>query len=156
MAQSVDEAVRSLRVIVAGLIAGVVAFAILAVIVRVVLPPRGSMPPLVLLGVLTMFILGSGAAYAVQYQKLVGDLRKRTAELRQMADPSSVIVGPYRAFAIIGAGLVEGPSFFALIVYILTGQPLALAAAALGVILLIVHFPSHAAIRRLAERATEP
>jgi hypothetical protein len=154
MAQSANEAVRSLRVIVAGLIAGVVAFGILAVVVRMSLPPRSSIPPLVLFGVLAMFTLGSAAGYVVQYQKLARDLRMRAAELRQMADPSSAMVEPYRAFVIVSAALIEGPSFFALIVYILTGQPLALAAAALGVILLVACLPSNAALRRLAERAT--
>jgi hypothetical protein len=155
MAQSVEEAIRGLRVIVAGLIAGLLAFAVLAVVVRTSMTPTGSVPPLVLLGLLAVVAVSSAAAYAAQYTKVVRDLSVRATELRQLADPSSAIVGPYRAFAIVGAALIEGPSFFALIVYILTGQPLAMVAAALGVVLLIAHLPSRSAVRRLGERATQ-
>jgi len=86
-------------------------------------------------------------------RSLIRSLRARATELQQQSDPSGLIVEQYRGFVVAGGGLIEGPGFFAAVAYLVTGNRLALAAVGLALILLAAHFPSAAALRRLAEAA---
>jgi hypothetical protein len=99
MAQTLEQAIRPLQIVVAALIAGVTAFLAIAL--------------------------------------FIGPLTKSP--------------DPARRFAVAGGGLIEGPTFFALVVYLLSGLTLVLGAAGLGIALLGAHFPTASSLRRLAE-----
>lgn len=152
---SVDEAIRALRIVVGGLMGGLLSFTVLAAIVG----PLSPSPDLDLAQwmLIAIALLGSGcaAAYAMLRQSLIRSLGARATELRQQSDPSGPIVEEYRRFVVAGGGLIEGPGFLAAVTYLVTGTPLALGAAGLAVALLAAHFPSAGALRRLAEAAAQ-
>lgn len=150
---SVDEAIRALRIVVGGLMGGLLSFTVLASIVGPVSrSPDLDLAPWMLIAV-AVFGGGCAAAYAMFRRSLLRSLSARAAELRQQSDPSRLIVEQYRRFVVAGGGLIEGPGFFAAVTYLVTGNPLALGAAGLAVALLAAHFPSAGALRRLAEAA---
>jgi hypothetical protein len=73
--------------------------------------------------------------------------------LRQHPDPAALILGRYRQFAIMGGAVIEAPGLFAAMTYLVTGNPVAMGAAACVVLLLLAHMPSADRLRRLAETA---
>jgi hypothetical protein len=48
----------------------------------------------------------------------------------------------YGRFALEAAGFIEGPAFFAILVHMLTGRPLALCVLVFAVFLFVVQWPS--------------
>ena len=155
MAQSVDETIRGLRIIVSGLIAGLGFFTI--VIAFGVGPLSRTPDPFLSRALpigLGLFAVAAAAAYTVVRRKILNDLRARASAMRQVQDPSPLALDEYRRFVVAGGGLIEGPGFFAGIIYLLTGQPVALAAIGLAIALLAtVHFPSAEKLRAFAEEA---
>ena len=154
MAESVDEAVRAMRIVVGGLIGGLLSFTTLALIVG---PLSPSFDPNVTRWMLIVVLLlggGSATGYFTLRRSLIRSLATRATELRQRSDASTLIGKEYRGFAVAGAGLIEGPGLFAAATYLLTGNGLALAAVGIAVGLLFAHLPSAGAMRRLAEVAS--
>ena len=153
MPESVHEAVRGLRIVIGGLMGGLLAFAVLASIVGPV--SRSPDPDRARWILIAVALLCGGCAvrYAVLRRSLIRGLGARGTELRQHSDPSGLIVEQYRGFVVAGGGLIEGPGFFAVVAYLVTGNRLALAAVGLALVMLAAHFPSTAALRRLAEAA---
>lgn len=153
MAESIEGTVRDLRIIVGALIGGLVALsAIVLAVGPIAEPPDPAMGRLVFAG-LGMMAAACAAAYFVLRQALVRDLAARAAELRQHAEPAALILTRYRQFAIVGAGVIDGPGAFAGIAYLLTGNPVAIGVVAAAVLLLLAHMPSVDSLRRLAEGA---
>jgi hypothetical protein len=156
MAQSVDEAFRVLRIMIGGLIAGLLAFAaVAAAVAGSVARPRDPELSLMMVGILGVFALGSAVGYAMQYRQLLRCLRAHATELSLLGRPPETIVEPYRRFVIVGGGLIEGPAFFSIAVYLLTNYVAALAVAGFAVVLLFIHMPSQGALQRLLEKARQ-
>jgi len=154
VAGSVDQALRAQRIIVGGLIGGVLSFAAMASIVGPV--SRTPDPKLAHWMPMAVALLSAGSAvrYAMLRRSLTTSLRARADQLRQQTDPTGLILEEYRRFVVVGGGLIEGPAFFAIVTYLVTGNRPALWAAGLAVVLLAAHFPSIGALRRLAEAVT--
>jgi hypothetical protein len=153
MAESVESEVRATRIVVGGLIAGLTMFSLIALAVG---PINKSPDPLLgrlMLAGLALAALAGAAAYFALRLAMRRDLAARAAELRQHADPATLILARYRQFAIAGGGVIEGPGFFAAMTYLVTGNPVALGAVACVVLLLLAHMPSVDHLRRLAETA---
>ncbi len=153
MAESVDDAVKALRIIIGGLIMGLGMLAGIGLLIAPILNPPNPQLGSLMLAVLGVMALGSASAYFVLRRAMVRDLAARAAELRQSADPAGLIVLRYRQFAIVGAGLIDGPGMVAGLTYLMTANPIALAAMAAVVLSLLAHLPSADRIRRLAESA---
>ena len=152
MSPMVDKSIRELRITISGLIAGVVCFAALAYALKGSAALSEGLPRAeVLLAALALFSVGSGVGYLVQYRKMVAEVQGRAAEIRQASEPLEIVMAAYRPFAIVGGGLIEGPSLFALVIYIATRSEVALVGAGLGVALLVLHMPSRERIERLTE-----
>jgi len=155
MPQLVDKSIRELRITIGGLIAGVVCFAALAYALKGSVALFEGLPRAeALLAGLALVSVGSAVGYLAQYRKMVGEVRGRAAEMRQASEPLEVVVAAYRPFAIIGGGLIEGPSVAALVVYMATRSPIALATAGVGIALLVLHMPSRERLEALAGRGT--
>ncbi len=153
MAESVDDAVKALRIIIGGLVMGLAVLAGIGLVMAPILNPPDPQLGSLMLAVLGVMALGSAAGYFVLRQAMLRDLAARAAELRQSADPAGLIVLRYRQFAIAGAGLIDGPGMVAGLTYLMTANPIALAAMAAVVLSLLVHLPSADRLRRLAENA---
>lgn len=155
MAESVDEAVRAIRIVVGGLIGGLLSFGTLAAVLgRLSLsfdPDRARW----ILVVVVFLGLASATGYFALRRSLIAKLATRASELRQQSDPSVLILADYRGFIVAGGGLIEGPGFFAIIAYLVTGNVLALGAVGIALALLVAHLPSAGAIRRMAEAAAQ-
>lgn len=151
--ESIEATVRDLRIIVGSLIGGLVALSAIALAIGPINePPDPELGRLVFAG-LGMMTVACAAAYFVLRQALVRDLAARAVELRQHPEPAALILVRYRQFAIVGAGVIDGPGAFAGIAYLLTGNPVAIGVVGAAVLLLLVHMPSVDSLRRLAEGA---
>jgi hypothetical protein len=149
-AAAVDEGVRAMRVIVGGLVAGLLFFGAIGFLVGPLSPADSQVASLLRI-VIAAFAAFAAASYVLMRNALNRDLAARATELRQASDPASLIVVRYRAFLITGAGLIEGPGFMAGIAYLLSHDVLGLLGLGLAVVLLLLHLPSAASLRRLAE-----
>jgi hypothetical protein len=149
---SLDQALLQLRIVVAGLLAGLLAFAAVALVMGDALARRAD-PQFawLLLAVLGLACASTAVGYVVTRRALMRSLGPRAAELRQLADPAPALLDAYRRLTILGAALAEGPGFLALVVYMLTAHPLALAPALASAILVGSQLPSRDGMRRFAE-----
>ena len=155
MSRTVDEAIRGLRIVNAGLIAGLLMFLAVAVLFKDALASQPDPAnEVVMLSVLGLFAAGSAVAYLAFGRVVAVQLAAKEPHLRQAAEPSEAAIGAYRQLSIVRASLIEGPAFFAVVIYMLTSSQLALSAAVLGAALLLVHPPSHAGLRSLIEQAS--
>lgn len=157
MAESVDEsvegAVRSMRIVVGGLLAGLAGLSALGIALAPILePPDPNLGRLLFMGLAVMGVAGAAAYFALRLS-MMRDLAARAAELRQSAEPARLILLRYRQFAVIGAGLIDFPGSVAGITYLLTGNPVALGALFGAALLLLAHMPSVDRLHRLAEKA---
>src|SRR5262245_1993922 len=150
---SPESAIRALRVTVGGLMAGLLAFAILAFLIRLLSQFGNSNAPASILFVLAAAVTGCAVGYFRARRSLVMELRSRAAEFRQVSDPSRLALEPYRRFVVLAAGLIEAPALFGVVAYLVTGRSAGLVVAVLALLLLAAHMPSLARLRRLAEDA---
>ena len=151
--ESVEGVVRSLRIVVGGLMAGLAAFAAIGIAMAPISdPPDPGMSRLLLLGLPVVMVACAGAYFTLRLS-MIRDLASRAVELRQSAEPARLIVGRYRQFAVVGAGLIDFPGAVGGLAYLVTGNPIALGALAGAALLLLAHMPSVDHLHRLAERA---
>jgi hypothetical protein len=154
MSQSVEEAVRGLRVVVVGLIACLLIFAAgMWFAAGSVSEPHEEFLTYGMF-VLVLFGLGAGLVYLIQYRRMLAEIRACAAEIRLASGPTEMVLSSYRRFIVVGGGLIEGPAFFALILQLMTRSIVPLAAAVGAVLLLAAHMPSQDRLRRLIEKGT--
>jgi hypothetical protein len=148
----VEAGLRPLRLVVAGMLAGLATFAAVAFLTAGGLSP-GAAPQAAwtLLAALGVLCASTAAGYLLMRRNLVRSLLPRTAELRQAADPAPALLEPFRRLTVVGAALAEGPALFALVVYMTTARPAALGVAGLAAALVAAQFPSRARLQRFAE-----
>ena len=130
---------QQLRIIVAALLFGVVSFAAVAMF----LVQSGSFPTSpdlarVLMATLAALAVGATVAYRLVRQSFLGKLRARGGTGER---PLAELLQPFQTLTLVGAALAEGCCLFALVIYLLTGLPVALVAAAVGVFALALFFP---------------
>ena len=150
-ASRLDEAIRGLRVVWLGLLAG------LAMMLGVVLflGPIGGDGSLTvpLLAVFGLLVTSSFAAAFVLDRAFVTRIAARAPELRSLADPLAPVLGEYRGHSIVMLGLAEGPGLFCGPGYLVTGSPFFLAGGVLAFAVLLSRMPSEGGLRRSVERA---
>jgi hypothetical protein len=155
MTDPVDQTIQQLRFVVMALMGGLVAFTITAVFMGSVLPnPRDPALSRVLMIGVAVVVMGTAMSALAIRRTLVGGLRARGAELRALADPSAQLLEPYRRLTIVSASLTEAVALFALVVYMVTKNVLAIAVAAGAVAFLFLQLPSRDRLRRFAEEVT--
>jgi hypothetical protein len=140
--------IQQLQIIVAGLMTGLLFFSAIATMLGPL--NKGNEPMERLLLGIPFMGLGCAFVYAAQRRALLQEIQNRRAELRDAAS----VPPAYRRFIVAGGGLIEGPGFFAAMIFLLTGHPLAIAAAGLSLLLLGLHFPTVAKWDRLVENAS--
>jgi hypothetical protein len=151
--QPVEAAVNAMRIVVGGLIMGLVALSAMGLLLAPLNHPPDPQLSQLMLGGLAVMAVGCSAAYFVLRAAMMRDLSASAAELRQSPEPATLILLRYRQFAIAGAGLIDGPGMVAGLTYLMTANPVALGVIAGVVLLLLAHMPSVDSLRRLAERA---
>lgn len=145
---SLEANVRTLRIIAAALIAGVVTFAVVAV--GVLGPQPANRPadpnalPVVTLVAGFVLLSNAGMALLLPRQLAEGQLRQLTKTPRtdESADETPRLFGIIQTMHIIRLALLEGAAFLGLIAYLVEGRPAALAVPGVCLVLMLVNFPT--------------
>ena len=138
----------TLRILFFALIAGVVTFGAIVVFVLKPQPREGDQT--FLLVTVAVVAVALVIAKLVVDRLLCGSLQARIAEASN--DEASALL--HRGFfnlSLIGGALAEGFSFLALVVYMISGEQMALLAAGLGLLALVVQVPTADRFQRFAE-----
>jgi hypothetical protein len=135
---------RSLQIMVAVLIMGLVIFSAVAagLVLSGSMPPPGGPGPaaapvfLTVMGVLTLVTL---AASFVMRGVIVAGARKKfeTGEI-----PEDGVIPQYQVATVLRAALAEGPALFGAVIVMITGNWLGFAGTAFGLLMLLVVFPT--------------
>ncbi len=158
----IDNVVRTLRIIVGTLVFSLI---LLIAICGVIGPtkPRPALAPaptveagarqvpadakLPLLTVLSFLFAATLLPLSVALPGIVGDsLRKKLAAGKSLAGDVPGLVAIFQTKTIMAAALSEGPAFFAAIAYLMEGNPIDLALAALLTVFVGLRFPARARV----------
>jgi hypothetical protein len=155
MDSEVDQVVRTLRIVMVAMLAGVVGFGAIAVILVVggniaTQPQNANM----LLAVLACFAVTGIVAYVVVRTALTGNVRRSCEGLAVDQVPAATLLKGFQMITLIGGALAEGVSFFGIVILLVTGAWLALAAPAVGVVLIALQAPSRDKFKRFAGSVT--
>ena len=119
------------------MVVGMTAFAVVAVALDEQIPDRADLAPLLLL-VLALVAVGDLVAYAIIRQSMMTRLRGLLgggSELSELTPGLTVLW-------IVPAAMAEGAGLLAIVIFLLTGYAIVLAAAAVAVLILLSLFPT--------------
>jgi hypothetical protein len=155
MEAEVDQAVRILRTIIVAMLAGVVGFGTIAVIL-VVGGYAGTQPQLatMMLAALGGLAVVELVGYTVVRAGITGNTRRSCQGQGPDLAPSEELLKGFQTITLIGAAMAEGLSLFGIVVLLVTGVWLALAAPAVGVVLIALQTPSRDKFNRFAGSVT--
>jgi tellurite resistance protein TehA-like permease len=157
-----EASLRTMRIIVAALVAGVVTFLVIAVYLRQAgrMPAPPEMPTITYIAV--PFGLSVVAAYSFLPNAVAAGARRRIAQGiwyrgphapalgRPLSDREKLLV-VYNTRLIVGAALLESVAFYLLIAYLLEGIPWSLAGAVLFAGGIAAQFPTRPGVERWLE-----
>ena len=159
MSQLDDEAVigprvRTMQIILAALVMGVLLFLVVAVALRaggqVPAPPNDVLLPIAL----GFAALAAVVSVIVPRQIVAGGRRMIARGSSPAGTPTPAagdterLCGLYQTQLIVSAALLEGPAFFLLIVYLLQGDVLALAMVGVLLAAMAAKFPTRGRVER--------
>lgn len=133
----------TLQIIVAALLMGCLTFLVISVVVRAQGggPAAGGQPLLVY--VLMIFAAGALVArFIVPRMIVAGGLHGIAAEDADPVDTTSRLWALLSTRTIVASAILEGVIFFALVVYIIDGSPIALGLALALIAALALHIPT--------------
>ncbi|UCD28510.1 MAG: hypothetical protein JSV03_15750 [Planctomycetota bacterium] len=151
----IDEALAALRLIVLGMIGGVVIFVVIVLAVgnRFEGQPELSsimLPILVLAAAVAIFVP------IVIRRNLIGQARRVIDDVSEDENSTERIIGFVNAYIIISAAVAEGYGLFATVVYLLTKSVPALLMAVIALALLMKRFPNRSLVDKfVAEVSSE-
>jgi len=146
---------QNLRLIIPAMAMGVIVFAAIVVF----LITSGGMntdpePANLLLLVLAALAVMELAAYVVIRKVMMGNLRRRWVGRPVEDVPPEELARGFQTLTLVGAALAEGFSLFGLVILLVTGNWLAIAASAIGLLLIALHFPTRDKLSRFAGNVT--
>jgi hypothetical protein len=151
--EPIDQAVRTLRIVVAAMMMGVLGLSVVAIFIGRQAEPDPKMAN-VLLVVLAVIAVWELIAYVVIRASMLNRLRRRFAENPPAADPTAELIGNFNSLTIIGCAMPEGLGLFGSMIMLITGAWPALAAPVLALILLAWQLPSRDKIERFVSGVT--
>jgi hypothetical protein len=150
--------VRGMQIIVVALVLGCLFFAVVSLIMSNKLEAKNesNLITVIALGVVVLTIVPRVVAPAIMVsagrKKILGGIREKSAEQESGARASSFdvsenavgqqLIALLQGKLVISAALIEGPTFFLLVAYMLERSPIALAAAGILMVILALHFPT--------------
>ena len=152
---NVDQNLRTLRIIIGAMLMGIVGFGVVAAVL--VAGGSSSTAPgsaKVLLLVLAAVVVTEIPAYVAVRTVIMGNLRRNLSGQAPQESHLQVMIKGFQTLTLIGAALIEGPSFFAIIILLISGQWVATAAAVAGLLLLAVQIPTRDKFNRFAGNVT--
>jgi hypothetical protein len=146
---------RIMRILVIALAMGILTFLVVAIVVRqqdpnqpVPDPPIFTLTGLGFAGLqlILQAVIPGLVATRLRRQLAAGNWPRLQMSAPVPMDDVGKLCMLYQTRLIVGAALVEGAAFFLLIAYLLEGQIVALAAAAVMLALVLVRFPTQAGL----------
>jgi len=148
------EVIRGSRIVIAGLMGGLVMFVVISFIAGPL--DAGSTVNNALLGVGALAAFFGAAVYLSARRSLLALLAREFPASRLQSELPDTILVAYRRFVVLGGGAIEGPAYLFALLHLLSGSGLALGMVGFAMLLLSLHFPSSDRLRRLLEKAGEP
>jgi len=126
---------KSIKIVHIALVIGVVFFILISVFLQI--KGFGTVAPEIdniLLFVVPIFALGGIFASNFVFKKRLNEIRKKSNLKEKMEE--------YRSALIVKLALIEGPSFFAVVTYLLTGNYIYLGLAVILIIVFLIYTPN--------------
>ncbi len=138
-----DAVLRMLRIVIAAMMMGIIAFGVVvAILVGADIVERHAEIGNVLLTALAAVGATELPAYFVVRMAILGNLRPACRDGRPEDTSSVSLTGGFNTLTLIGAAMAEAFSLFGLVVVLVSGPWLALAAPIVGLILPTRQFPT--------------
>jgi hypothetical protein len=153
--RTLGEQIRDVRIVKAGLLGGLVAFAGVIAMVAPITTMDGRPAEIPLLMVLGALVVANVVGQVVFHRRYIADLRRMAPALKREADPLVAALPTYRSHMIISSGLVQGTGLLACIIIMMFASPLAMAVLAGAVVWHLLTFPMEGSIRRTVQNAIE-
>ena len=145
----------SVRLVVVALAAGTIAFASLSGFLvaggAITWQPQQAGT---LLPVLVLAALGAASGYVVLRRAIAANLRRSYQTQADRDAPPVPLVSGYQTLTILGAARAEGPGLFGVVVFLRTGQWVALAVPAVSLAALALLFPTRDKLARFVVQVT--
>lgn len=149
----VDKPVRALRIVVAAMIAGTLAFGMVALLIGT---QRPSAPGLARVLLITLGLLGIWElAAGVSVRRSIMAKARRSLEALPPGEVTTAQLMPaITTVTIVTCAMAEGFGLFGLVVFLLTGSTPALPAPLIALIVLTFQFPTRDRVSRLVSDLT--
>jgi protein-S-isoprenylcysteine O-methyltransferase Ste14 len=143
-----QKSLRSLQIITAALVAGVVMFAVVSFVIP--LDISESMPEFESIAgfALPMLALSCGFGYFVLRKQLTQRMKLRIDE---EGFDASTLPPEFMSLTIVGAAMAEGVALFGVVTHWITGQPVFLIATVVAVAVMLLQIPTEAKVLRFFE-----
>jgi hypothetical protein len=150
-----DAVLRVLRIIIAAMMMGIIAFGVVvaALLGAGIVEGDAQLGKILLIALAAVGAAELPAYFAVR-MAILGNLRRAGREGKPEDASSGRPAGGFNTLTLIGAALAEGFSLFGLVVVLVSGQWLALAAPLVGLILLARQFPTRDKFDRFVASVT--
>lgn len=129
------------------MVVGLIAFAIVAVAVEEQIADQTDLTPVLLL-VLALWVLGDLIAYLILRRFMTPGIRRLLDE----GGESSGLTERLKVLWIISAAMAEGVGLLAIVIFLLTGNAIVLAAAAVAMLILLSLFPTRDRVAQFLSR----
>jgi len=168
--EHVGRRVRTLQIIVGGIAAGCLVFMVVAIVVGQQMAAAGAGQGLEVLtfvafgftamvlaarAVVPAIMVRRGRQAILRGESPVGwrfpEQAASMADFYEKTGDAGKLMMLYQAKTIVAAALLEGPAFFALLVYLLSQDPVALALGGFLIVGLVLHFPTRSGVIRWIE-----
>jgi hypothetical protein len=147
--------VQNLRLMIPAMAMGVIIFAAIVIFLvagwRMNTDPTLENPLLLALAALAVMEI---VVYVVMRKVITGNLRRRWLGHAAEDVPADELAKCFQTLTLVGAALAEGLSLFGIVTLLITGNWLAIAAPAVGLLLIALHFPTRDKFNRFAGNAT--
>lgn len=147
--QEIDLSLRPIRIVIGLMTIGLLVLAGLALFLVQTgrIAPNTELAP-VLLMALAILIVTEVPAYIIIRQVFYARARAQSSARSDGALTTAEWGRIFTPLSLVGAAMIEGVALFATVIYILTGQVLALAVPGVGLLLLGLLYPSREQFRR--------
>ena len=143
--ESARQTLRTQQIIFGGLMCGLVAFTVVALVVgpRMSRPPTATPPPVDILRLACgILILATLAVFPLVKRAHLNTLAKVMSWKKDEDDGRKGLLAAFGTINIIGGALAEGPALFAMVILLLSANPLDLLLVAVPLAVLVWRFPT--------------
>ncbi len=153
MNQELDGAIRSLQIVVAAMMMGIVSFGVVVLVVGPSLQPNPALAK-VLLSVLGLVGLAEILVDSVLRMIVLGKLRSRLEQTKSIEEAEREALPAWQTLTLIRCAMAESFGLFGLVVALVTGAKLASIAPVIALVLLALGFPARWRLTALASSLT--